>query len=491
MTPPQNHALLIGVETYWDSELLPNVAYAEADVSAIRKALVRIGYREENVTLLVGEDATKAAIEEHVRSLVETRLEADDTLLFFFVGHGLAVKRANFLACWDTRFQDLRGTGIDLSALVREFRRSPGTHIQLYLDCTRGDFANAPRMSEATLEKAFGGAEHWACFSASQFDQTSHSSGRLKRGIWTHHLIQALTGAAPEILVDHRFLTAGKLQDYLNDKIPLTIRDTLKTRQVQTPWYAGNPVRDFLIADLSPVVKRKGAATPAKSNPAKEFVLRSEDRVAVRGLMGFKPGVHRAPKVLDRRSEDWVNDLAQADLESDLAEKHKSIRANMNYTRKQIEVFPPKGGFGSIRTPDFQYTISVALEGDPVEAVFTREVSDIRHPDILTDDGFTAIFDPTFQSIRLSFEERVKVEDLIDKAEAQQIPIDYPHDCSSCSFKVPDRGQIQVTEDHLSLTYPTGMPLEQLTMALGQALRMLPKSESSKSLPPPTQGQLG
>ncbi|AGA28058.1 caspase family protein [Singulisphaera acidiphila] len=491
MTPPQNHALLIGVETYWDNELLPDVAYAEADVSAVRKALVRLGYREENITLLVGEDATKTAIEEQVRSLVETRLKADDTLFFFFVGHGLAVKRANYLACWDTRYQDLRGTGIDLAALVREFRRSSGTHIQAYLDCTSGDFANAPRMSEATLEKAFGGAEHWACFSASQFDQKSHSSGRLKRGIWAYHLVQALAGAAPEILVDNRFLTAGNLQDYLDNKISLSIRDTLKTRQIQTPWYAGSHDRDFLIADLSPVVKRKGAATPAKSNAAKEFVLRSEDRVALRSLTSFKPGVHRIPKVLDRRSEDWANELAQADLENDLAETHKSIRANMNYTRKQIEVFPPKGGFGSIRTPDFQYTISIALDGDPVEAVFTREVSDIRHPDILTDDGFTAIFDATFKSIRLSFEERIKVEDLIDKAEAQQLPIDYPHDCSSCSFKVPDRGLIHVTEDHLSLTYPSGTPLEQLTTALSQALRMLPKGDDAKSLPSPTQDQLG
>ncbi|WP_406698892.1 caspase family protein [Singulisphaera sp. Ch08] len=491
MTPPQKHALLIGVETYWDNELLPDIAYAEADISAMRKALVRLGYREENITRLVGEEATKAAIEEHVRILVETRLEADDTLLFFFVGHGLAVKRANFLLCWDTRYQDLRGTGIDLSSLIREFRRSPGTHIQLYLDCTRGEFANAPRMSEATLEKAIGDAEHWACFTASQFDQTSHSSGRLKRGIWAHHLVQAFSGAAPEILVDNRFLTAGHLHDYLNNKTPLTIRDTLSTRKLQTPWYASSHGPDFVIADLSPVVNRKGAATPAKSNTAKEFILRSEDRIPVRGLSGFKQGVHRIPKVLDRRAEDWANDLAQADLESDLAEKHKSIRANMNYTRKQIEVFPPKEGFGSIRTPDFQYTISVALDGDPVEAVFTREVSDIRHPDILLDDGFTAIFDATFKSIRLSFEERIKVEDLIDKAEAQQLPIDYPHDCSSCSFKVPDRGQIHVTEDHLSLTYPSGMPLEQLTTALGQALRMLPKSDDSKPLPPPTQGQLG
>ncbi|SIO56111.1 Uncharacterized protein, contains caspase domain [Singulisphaera sp. GP187] len=489
MTPPQNHALLIGVETYCDNELLPDVAYAEADIAAMRKALVRLGYKEENVTLLVGEDATKIAIEEHVRGLVETRLQADDTLLFFFVGHGLAVKRANYLACWDTRYQDLRGTGIDLAALIREFRRSPGTHIQAYLDCTRGEFANAPSMSAPSLEKALETAEHWACFTASEFDQTSHASGRLKHGIWAHHLVQALSGAAPEILVDNRFLTAGHLQDYLTNKIPLTIRDTLKTRQIQTPWYAGSHGRDFLIADLSPVVKRKGAATPAKTNPAKEFVLRSEDRVTVRSLSGFKSGVHRIPKVLDRRAEDWGYDVAHADLENDLAETHKSIRANMNYTRKQIEVFPPKGGFGSIRTPDFQYTISVALDGDPIEAVFTREVSDIRHPDILLDEGFTAIFDATFKSIRLSFEERIKVEDLIDKAEAQQLPIDYPHDCSSCSFKVPDRGQIHVNEDHLSLTYPSGMPLEQLTTALGQALRMLPRGDDAKSLPPPAQGQ--
>ncbi len=232
----------------------------------------------------------RLAIEEQVRNLVETQLEASDTLLFGFVGHGLAVKRANYLACWDTHYQDLRGTGIDLAALIREFRRVPGIPLQVYLDCTRGEFANAPQMSEASLEKALAGAEHWACFSASQFAQKSHASGRLKHGIWAHHLIQALTGAALEILADQRFLKAGNLQDYLNQKIALSIRDTLKTRQVQTPWYATSHDRDFVIADLSPVLKRKKAATPAKTNTAKEFVLRSEERVAVRDLGGFKPG---------------------------------------------------------------------------------------------------------------------------------------------------------------------------------------------------------
>jgi hypothetical protein len=229
---------------------------------------------------------------------------------------------------------------------------------------------------------------------------------------------------------------------------------------------------------------------PAPRNAAKDFVLRSEERIAVRSLSGFKPGVHHLPKVLDRRAEDWVAEIAQAELEADLARTHESLRASMSYTRKQVEVIPSREGFGSIRTPDFQYTISVTLDEDVARAVFTREVSEIRHPDILADPGFATVFDNTFDSIRLLFGRRIDVEDLIDKAEAKQVPVDYPHDCSTCRFKVSDRGIISVTQHHLALTYPSGKPVSQLMTALREALRMLPKAHGPKSLPRPAKGQL-
>jgi|GEM_PF-6185478 len=229
-------------------------------------------------------------------------------------------------------------------------------------------------------------------------------------------------------------------------------------------------------------------------NAAKDFELRSEERIAVRSLGRFKAGVHRIPKALDRRAEEWIAELAHDEVESDLARVHANLRAHLKYTRKQVEVVPSStsDGFGSIRTPGFLYTISVALDPDDLtKAIFTRELSDIQNPDLLNDQGFAAIFDGVFNTIRLSFQKPIDVEELIDKAEAKQVPVDYPHDCSRCRFKVSDRGVISVTTAHFALAYPSPKPLGQLTTALSQALQMLPKSESPKpSLSRPTRRQL-
>jgi hypothetical protein len=196
------------------------------------------------------------------------------------------------------------------------------------------------------------------------------------------------------------------------------------------------------------------------------------------------------PKWGGTRAEEWVAKIVQGDIERELAEIHESIRANMVYIRKQLEVFPAEGGFGSIRTPDFQYTISVGLHDDFTQALFTSELSDVRHPDVLSDDGFTEIFDGSFEAIRLSFEKSINVEDLIDKAEAKRLPVDYPPDCSSCRFEAADGGTVRVTEEHLTLSYARAKSLKQLTTGLGLAIRNLPKFDGFKALPQLTQPQL-
>ena len=496
MTTRRNHALLIGVENYLDKEHLPRVAHAEADVAALRLALIGLGYRDDEVTVLVGEQATKTSLEHHVRVFLSEKHEGGATMpLFFFVGYGCAVGSSNFLLCRDTYQRDIESTGIDLGRLIQDIKHSPHPHFQIYLDCRSdepGDEPTASRsliapMSEPALERALQGGDRLACFLAARFDQKSYSSDLLKHGIWTYHLVQALGGQAPAILDESKCLRVGKLQDYLSEQVAKTVRDTFTTRKKQTPWYGGGASRDGLVADLSAILQRKSAGASVESNTVKGFVFRGEERVAVRALSGFKPGVHKLPKRGDRRAEEWIIEIAKADIEEDLAKIHASLRATMKYTRKQIEVSAAEPGSGSIRTPDFEYTISVAFDDDFTKAVFTRELSEIRHPDVLSNAAFNEVFNGSFAGIRLCFETPLNVEDLIDKAEAQSLKVDYPLDCSSCTFKVADGGVIRVTEDRLTLGYPAAKPLKQLATALIQAIGMLPKGENViKALPRPT-----
>jgi len=497
MSASKKYALLIGVEEYLDKDHLTRVAYAEADVASIRHALLELGYGDDEIIVLLGERATKTSIEHEIRMLVEETLNSEDSLLVFFAGHGLGVGRTTYLLCRDTRRRDIEATGIDLSDLVRELRRSPCVRLQLYLDCCHGEFVNDPterglvsQMAEEDLERALRGAEHFACFSACRFNQKSHSSGRLEHGIWTYHLVQALTGQVPAILAHDKFLTASSLQDYLSEQVPLTVRDTFTTRKNQTPWYSGSQARDFLVADLSPITARKAAAAAAKSNGVKDFVFRRENRVAVSRLSGFKPGVHKSPKWGGEGTEVWVAKIAHDDIEADIARVHERIRTNLGYTRRQIVILPTEGGYGSIWTPDFQYTISVGLDDDFTQALFTRELTDIRTLDVILDEGFIETFNGSFEAIRVSVRNRVKIEDLIDKLEAKGLRPDYPPDASSFTLIAADDGVVSVTEEHLTLAYPYAKPLKQLAVGFVEAIRMLPNFDSLKVLPQPSQFQL-
>ena len=80
--------------------------------------------------------------------------------------------------------------------------------------------------------------------------QTPARKGRLKQGIWAHHLIEALSGQAPLALENGRLLTAGSLRDYLSEEVPRTLRKTFEDARTQTPTLYGKPGREFVVADV-------------------------------------------------------------------------------------------------------------------------------------------------------------------------------------------------------------------------------------------------
>lgn len=90
-TSPTRWALVVGIGEYafLEDADLPG---AERDARSIRDALVgRWGFPEENVRLLLGEEATRAAIEEGITSWLPSVARPGDLVLFYFAGHGSQV----------------------------------------------------------------------------------------------------------------------------------------------------------------------------------------------------------------------------------------------------------------------------------------------------------------------------------------------------------------------------------------------------------------
>ena len=85
--PGRKFALIIGVDQYEDSKRLQNLKYAEADAKSLAEAL-KGGF---DVTLLLGEDASKAKIEAAFQAILK-KGTGKDTLLVAFSGHGQQFK---------------------------------------------------------------------------------------------------------------------------------------------------------------------------------------------------------------------------------------------------------------------------------------------------------------------------------------------------------------------------------------------------------------
>ena len=78
-------ALIIGIDNYQD---FPQLNYAVEDAKSIHTLLTtQYGFSEENITLLLDDDATKAGITDAFYTLGE-KTQPEDAVLVFFAGHG-------------------------------------------------------------------------------------------------------------------------------------------------------------------------------------------------------------------------------------------------------------------------------------------------------------------------------------------------------------------------------------------------------------------
>lgn len=83
----RSHALVIGIDYEANAAGLPLLANAEKDARAVGERLLRIGWEEDNVELLLGPDATEDAILAGIGRLRD-RAGREDRVLIYYAGHG-------------------------------------------------------------------------------------------------------------------------------------------------------------------------------------------------------------------------------------------------------------------------------------------------------------------------------------------------------------------------------------------------------------------
>jgi hypothetical protein len=165
--------------------------------------------------------------------------------------------------------------------------------------------------------------------------------------------------------------------------------------------------------------------------------------------------------------EKWTYRLAADDLKASIEETYNALREQMGFKRKDLESTVGSEGEGFIRTPLFDFFISVSLDpDDPTAVIWRREVSQVSDPAVLRTDGFRQVFGNVLDTLQFDFEQPLDVEDLVDRIEDDPpagVKVRVTSDGSACDVTVQGfAGRIHVERASLRVEGRSGLTPDSL-----------------------------
>lgn len=229
-------AIIIGIENYApkDKNQIPPVKYAEKDAILFKETLItRMNVEEENIYILLGEQALKNNLQYDLQGLFHG-LTSEDRLIFYYVGHGFHNGITNYLSTYDMHLHHVVETAISLREMLLDpFSRSQCKTAMIFIDACAQIFQDENRRN--TISNLDGGEielltnEHnyLASFFSCQPGESSYSCDDLKQGIWTRHLVGAIRGEVSEAIIENKYITDRSLSDYLGISVSKYTEDKL------------------------------------------------------------------------------------------------------------------------------------------------------------------------------------------------------------------------------------------------------------------------
>jgi hypothetical protein len=435
-----SYAILIAVE---ESDGLPTTPFAAEEIRALAARLESIGFAKSRQTILTGAAASRSAIQSRLRKLA-TALSPDDTAWFVFAGPAFVEVDRVHLACADTLGDDRAATSLVLADLVKQLHATGATP-RFLLD--------APGLSDGEFAKLFPATGTAVALTASGEDEPSHAANG--RRLWLQLVGDVLAGQVPDIL-DEGSLTAGALRDWAFKELARAIRKAISSPQPQTTGLFGPS--DALLAHITPA---KPSAAKLDLKKLKRICFRGEARDRVKNLAGFQKNF-KLPEAATPSAQKWINRLAADNLKIIVEDTYNALREQLGFKRKDLESTIGAEGLAFIRTPSFDFTVSVSIDpGDPTSVIWRREVSRLTDADMLTNEGFREIFAGKLETLQFEFDKPIDVEALVDRIEADLPPgvsVRVASDGTSCDVTVKGfAGRVHVERKTLRVEGPPGL----------------------------------
>ena len=187
-----------------------------------------LGFPEENIRILKGEEATKDKIGHAIyNELRERGMGREDRLLIFFAGHGevagIPGRNEGYLLPYDADLQRLRTSSLPMYDLSRINNPVLAKHILLVLDSCFSGFAVKKRSSVPLARDEYNQDHVVEVLTAGTSGQ--QAGEERGNGLFTNAFLDGLRGAADPM---GNGLTAMKLAVYIQERF----RDTSQSPQI-------------------------------------------------------------------------------------------------------------------------------------------------------------------------------------------------------------------------------------------------------------------
>ena len=213
-------ALIIGIDSYEHSG---NLEFATNDANGLSEVLTKkFGFPKENISLLLNEKATAAAVRKTFLSYSK-KVKPNDRLLVFFAGHGHTLPgrrgEVGFLVPHDGK-ADEPDSLIRWDELTRNADLIPAKHIFFIMDACYGGLAINRGNAFGSMRFAKDMLQRYArqVLTAGKADEvvTDGSGVRPGHSIFTAHLLNGLEGNAA---TEDGIITASGVMGYVYEKV--------------------------------------------------------------------------------------------------------------------------------------------------------------------------------------------------------------------------------------------------------------------------------
>jgi hypothetical protein len=253
----ERKALIIGISKYDHNNKFPNLDFCENDANEVYSILKDQGYDIPANAMLVGREEWGKMRDEMIKFFMDRTLKPEDTLFFYFSGHGYLDRSTGrtYLSTSEIHPERPQSRGIPFDELTNYLNLSCSERIMAVLDCCysgalevhgegkgwEDEYMKAEKGEEIaslantnmtrTVERLIQ-SEHGKCVLASSLEeQRSFGMKDQPHSLFTYFLIQGLKGANGESVDINGYVTPELLGSYVNKKI--VELDTIKQKPIR------------------------------------------------------------------------------------------------------------------------------------------------------------------------------------------------------------------------------------------------------------------